>query len=261
MTSVGPADPLRVVLGAHARTLATATARYSWRTPVQGPIHTSASGHTDLTTGTATMTTVTSTPPSLPFPAGDGVLVLDGLITLPGQSTPQEMTSHALLIPEAGTLSMILLDGPPIQDERGRWISSRADATRLTMEVDPLLGSVAATFHWLAAVTIAEPGDAPGRYRVSLDLSRLVDDAHPQRREAVRLTLDRLQPGLSSGSASGTVSGTVSGIVEVDPASGFVTSFSVTAEGLQEGAQIDPILLELRDHGVAVQVEVPPARE
>ncbi len=248
---------MRVVLDAHARTLATATARYSWRTPVEGPVHTSAYGHTDLTTGAATMTTVTTTSPSPPPPAGDGVLVLDGLIALPGQSTPEEMTAHALLVPKAGTLSMILLDGPPTQDEQGRWTSSRADATRLTMEVDPLLGSVAATFHWLAAVTSAEPDDAPGRYRVDLDLSQLVDDAHPQRREMVRLTLDRLQPGLSSGSASRTVSG----IVEVDPASGFVTSFSVTTDGPDEGPQIDPVLLELRDHGVAAQVEVPPARE
>ncbi|WP_041292324.1 hypothetical protein [Kineococcus radiotolerans] len=272
MTNAEPADPLRVVLNAHARTLATATARYSWRTPVEDPVHTSAYGHTDLTTGAATMTTVATTFPSLPPPAplgGDGVLVLDGLIALPGQSTPEEVTAHALLVPEAGSLSMILLDGPPTQDDEGRWTSSRTDAPRLTMEVDPLLGSVAATFHWLAAVTSAEPDGAPGRYRVDLDLSKLVDDAHPQRREAVRLTLDQLRPGLSSGSASGTVLG----IVEVDPASGLVTSFSVTAEEpdegpnegsdeqSDEGPQIDPILLQLREHGVAVQVEVPRACE
>ena len=256
-TSVEPADPLRVVLDAHARTLAAATARYSWRTPVEGPVDTSAHGHTDLTTGAATMTTISTTTASTAPPVGDGVLVLDGLIALPDQSAPEEMTAHALLVPEAGSLSMVLLDGPPTQDDQGRWTSSRTDTPHLMMEVDPLLGSVAGTFHWLAAATSAEPDDVPGRYRVGLDLARLVDDAHLQRRDAVRLTLDRLQPGLSSGPTSGTVSG----VVEVDPSTGFVRSFAVTAEGLEDGAQLDPVLLELRDHGVAVQVEVPTVRE
>ncbi|NIZ90947.1 hypothetical protein [Kineococcus rubinsiae] len=203
------------------------------------------------------MTTVSTTFPPPPPPARDGVLVLDGLITMPGRSAPEEMTAHALLVPEGGTMSMVLLDGPPTQDERGRWTSSRTDAPRLTMEVDPLLGSVAGTFHWLAAATSAEPDHAPGRYVVSLDLCKLVDDARPQRREAVRLTLDRLQPGLASGAASGTVAG----IVEVDLVSGFVTAFSVMAGGLSEEPQMDPVLLELRDHGVAVEVDVPPAHE
>ncbi|MEW1960292.1 hypothetical protein [Kineococcus sp. NPDC059986] len=242
-----PADPLRVVLEAHARTLATATARYSWRTPVQGPAHTTAHGHTDLTTGAATMTTVATGAP--PPPADDGVLVLDGLIALPGQDAPpEEMTAHALLVPEDGTLTMVLLDGPPSPDDQGRWAGARADTPGLPMEVDALLGSVAATFHWLAAATGAEPGDAPGRYRVDLDLSTLVDDAPPHRRERVRLTLDRLHPGLSSASAGG-----VEAVVEIDQSAGLVTSLSVRSVGTQ-GARIDPVLLELRDHGLPAGV-------
>ena len=249
----GPADAVRAVLDAYARTLASGTARYSWRTPVDGRVETSAHGHTDLTTGAATMTSVTAVPPSSPPPAGDGVLVLDGLIALPGRNAPDEVTAHALLVPGAGTLSMVVLSGPPTQDDEGRWTGSRSSIPSVAMEVDPLLGSVAATFHWLAAVTGAEPDEIPGRYRVDLDLSKLVDDAGRERRERVRLTLDQLQPGLSAASASGTV--------EVDPASGLLTSFSVTGGGPEGGPRIDPVLLELRDHGVAVRIEVPPARE
>ncbi|NAZ75491.1 hypothetical protein GTQ99_08660 [Kineococcus sp. T13] len=250
-TTTGPADAVRAVVDAHAHTLAAGTARYTWRTPVDGRVETSAHGHTDLTTGAATMTSATTAPPSSPPPTGDGVLVLDGLIALPGQEAPGEVEAHALLVPQAGTLSMVLLSGPPTLDAGGRWTGPRSSAPALAMEVDPLLGSVAGTFHWLAAVTSAESGETPGRYRVGFDLSRLVEDAGRERREGVRLTLDQLQPGLSAGSASGTV--------EIDPASGFVTSVGVTGAGPGDGIRIDPVLLELREHGAPVRIEVPPA--
>lgn len=250
------ADPLDVVQAAHASTLAAATARYSWRTPVEGPPQTSAHGHTDLTTGAATMTTTTTGPPSPGPPVDAGVLVLDGLVDLPGDGVPPATTAHALLVPEAETLSMVLLDEEPTQDPEGRWSNPRADTPSLTMEVDPLLGSVGATFHWLAAVTSAHPAGTPGSYRVAMDLSKLVDDALPHRREAVRLTLDRLHPGLSTGVSAANVGGTV----QIDPTTGFVTSFSVAADEPGEGLWIDPVLLHLRDHGVAVAFAAPTGR-
>ncbi|WP_432522120.1 hypothetical protein [Kineococcus sp. SYSU DK006] len=67
--TTGPADALRAVLDAHARTLAAGTARYSWRTPVEGAAETSAHGCTDLTTGAATMTSVSAAPRSSRRPA------------------------------------------------------------------------------------------------------------------------------------------------------------------------------------------------
>lgn len=246
-TTTNPATALRLVREAYARTLAVGTVRYDWRTPIEGRVETSAHGHADLRTGTATMTSVTAAPAPTQPPAGEGVLVLDGLITLPGQSEPDELTAHALLVPQDGSLSMVLLSGGPSQDERGNWTGRRSSAPSLAMEVDPVLGSVAGTFHWLAAVTAAEPDEAGGRYRVELDLAELVAGADEHRREAVRLTLDQLQLGLSERSATG--------IVEIDPATGFVTSFSVGGGTSDDG--IDPVLLELRDHGVPVEIVAP----
>ncbi len=43
----------------------------------------------------------------------------------------------------------------------------------------------------------------------------------------------------------------------VDPASGFLTSLSVAGAGSEDGPRIDPVHLELRDHGVAVRIELP----
>ncbi|MFB9376081.1 hypothetical protein ACFFKU_00780 [Kineococcus gynurae] len=233
-----PDDALAAVRDAYERTLAARTARYTCRMPAEGPAETTAHGCTDLTTGAATMTSVFPTPPAPPV--GDGLLVLDGLISLPGRTTPDEQTAHALLVPQGESLTMVLLPGPPVPDEAGCW-TAPPGATRLPLERDPVLGSLAATFCWLAAVAAAEPAATPGRFRVRLELARLVDAATPERRDAVRSTLDEVRAGLSSGS--------VEGVVQVDPGSGLVTS--VVTEG-------DSVRLDLHDHGVDVRVAVLP---